>query len=254
MVNTNWGRGIVVNETADLVIGAYLKGFLNGILAIWYVWVFLLAVAFIKFLFRLWELKRLADSGIDDIDKMDGKTFEKYLEALFKKLGYKVERTRYVGDYGADLVVWRNGIKTVIQAKRYKQKVGVKAIQEAVAAKGYYSCKKAMVVTNSFYTKQAIDLAKANDVQLWDRNELVKALLSVKNENVSHPIPIVDTNIETGSYNEVATTTEVEEPAGDTCVICGEVVSEKVKQYCITHSERFGGRIYCFQHQKGVKG
>lgn len=243
-----------MNETADLVVGAYFKGFLNGILAIWYVWVFLLVAAIIKYLIRLWELKRLANSGIDDIDKMDGKTFEKYLEALFKKLGYKVERTRYVGDYGADLVVWRNGTKTVIQAKRYKQKVGVKAIQEAVAAKGYYSCVKAMVVTNSFYTKQAIELAKANDVQLWDRNDLVKALLSVKNENVPEPLPVVDSNIEINSNNEVATTMEVEEIAGDACVICGEVVSEKVKQYCITNSERFGGRIYCFQHQKGVKG
>ncbi|MGI5880275.1 MAG: restriction endonuclease [Syntrophomonadaceae bacterium] len=242
-----------MNETADLVVGAYFKGFLNGILAIWYVWVFLLVAAIIKYLIRLWELKRLANSGIDDIDKMDGKTFEKYLEALFKKLGYKVERTRYVGDYGADLVVWRNGTKTVIQAKRYKQKVGVKAIQEAVAAKGYYSCVKAMVVTNSFYTKQAIELAKANDVQLWDRNDLVKALLSVKNENVPEPLPVVDSNIEINSNNEVATTMEVEEIAGDACVICGEVVSEKVKQYCITHSERFGGRIYCFQHQKEVK-
>lgn len=37
--------------------------------------------------------------GIRDIDNVDGRTFERYLEALFEKPGYKVERTRYVRDY-----------------------------------------------------------------------------------------------------------------------------------------------------------
>ncbi len=114
---------------------------------------------------------------------MSGKTFEKYLEVLFEKLGYRVERTRYIGDYGADLVTAKDGVKTVIQAKRYKGKAGVKAIQEAVAAKGYYDCQKAMVITNSFFTQQAIVLARRNQVELWDRDELVAALLSVKEKS-----------------------------------------------------------------------
>lgn len=232
---------------------AMFKEFMHGLLSVWYMWVFLLVFAIVKLLIRLWEMKRLADSGLNDIDIMDGKTFEKYLEALFKKLGYKVERTRYVGDYGADLVVRKNGIKTVIQAKRYKKNVGVKAIQEAVAAKGYYSCEKAMVVTNSLYTKQAVELARRNDVQLWDRNDLVKALLSVKNENVPDPLPILDSNTDNSAHSEAAIAMEVEELPGNTCVTCGEAVSEKVKQYCLTHSERFGGKIYCFQHQRGIK-
>lgn len=199
-------------------------------------------------------MKRLIASRIDDIDIMDGKAFEKYLEALFKKLGYRVERTRYLGDYGADLVVFKNGVKTVIQAKRYKKNVGVKAIQEAVASKGYYSCEKAMVITNSVYTRQAAELARANKVELWDRNDLVKALLSVKNVNATETMPIVAPNIDNDSYTEAAIAAmESEELPGNNCIVCGEAVSEKVKQYCITHSERFGGKIYCFQHQKGVK-
>lgn len=133
----------------DSFIATFLKIFIKGFLSLWYLWVILLAVIIGKYITRLLELNRLAKSGIDDIDKMDGKTFEKYLEALFLKLGYRVERTRYVGDYEADLVTAKNGVKTIIQAKRYKKKVGVKAVQEAVAAKGYYQCDKAMVVTNS---------------------------------------------------------------------------------------------------------
>lgn len=62
------------------------------------------------------EKRELSKSGIDQIDQMSGQAFEKYLEVLFEKLGYRVERTRYIGDYGADLVTRKDGAKTVIQA------------------------------------------------------------------------------------------------------------------------------------------
>ena len=192
---------------------AMFKGVVHGLLSIWYFWAFLLAFALIKLLLRLWETKRLADSGINEIDIMDGKTFEKYLEVLFRKLGYKVERTRYVGDYGADLVVWKNGIKTVIQAKRYKKNVGVKAIQEAVAAKGYYSCDKAMVVTNSVYTKQATELAREmmfnyGIVMIWSK------LFYQLNGLYLNPCEC-RLKINNGSYSEVAAATESKDLSGN---------------------------------------
>src|SRR5690349_5052834 len=66
-----------------------------------------------KYALRVAEQRRIAASGIDEIDRMDGLTFEKYLETLFSRLGHRVERTRYVGDYGADLVTRKDGVKTV---------------------------------------------------------------------------------------------------------------------------------------------
>lgn len=226
-----------------------LKSFFQGFISAWPIFAIILVPLAGKLLYNLYQMRRLSQSGINDIDKMDGKTFEKYLEVLFKKLGYRVERTRYVGDYGADLVVWKNGIKTVIQAKRYKNKVGVKAIQEAVAAKGYYQCDEAMVVTNSFYTKQAEKLAQANEVKLWNRDDLVRELLSVKNIQEVEP-----STLEASATLETEPQPEHEEIDGqDICVVCGQPVSQKIKQYCLDHSERFEGKIYCFQHQKGVR-
>jgi restriction system protein len=157
------------------------KALLTGLAQMWYVWLILGLVLIGRILFYFLEKQRLAKSGVGEIDKMDGKTFEKYLKVLFEKLGYKVERTKYIGDYGADLVATNKGVKTVIQAKRYKNKVGIKAVQEAVASKGYYNCDKAMVVTNSYFTNQAKTLASRNKVELWDRKILVKNLLQIKN-------------------------------------------------------------------------
>ena len=111
---------------------------------------------------------------------MEGLTFERYLEVLFRNLGYKAERTQASGDFGADLIISKGGIRTIVQAKRYSKNVGVKAIQEVVAAQKIYNGTKAMVVTNSGYTKQAQVLARANNVELWNREHLVTAMLSIQ--------------------------------------------------------------------------
>lgn len=121
--------------------------------------------------------KKLRQSGIEDIDKMDGIQFEHYLSTLFKQQGYKVEVTQATGDYGADLLLKKEDVKIVVQAKRYAKKVGIKAIQEISASKLHYDATDSWVVTNNYYTKAAIELAASNKVKLIDRNSLVELIL-----------------------------------------------------------------------------
>lgn len=82
--------------------------------------------------------QRLRRSGMLEVDKMPSKVFEEYLQVLLKKRGYKVAITSTTGDYGADLILTTTDKKIVVQAKRYKKKVGLKAVQEIVSAKNYY--------------------------------------------------------------------------------------------------------------------
>jgi restriction system protein len=149
------------------------------LLGLWPLWLILGAVVGLPLFQRLYEARRLSRSGIREIDRMDGKRFEEYLEFLFRKLDYRVQRTPYLGDYGADLVIEKEGLRTVIQAKRSRHRVGIKAVQEAAAAQGYYGCTAAMVVTNSAFTPAAVRLARANGVLLGDREWLIGAMLSV---------------------------------------------------------------------------
>lgn len=133
-----------------------------------------------KFLFfKLKEKKyqrKLSQSGIRDIDQMDGLQFEMYLKALFSELGYKTKVTTGSHDFGADLLLKRNGEKIVMQAKRYKYKsnVSLDAVQQIFTAKAYYHADQAWIITNSVYTKSANTLAKACDVTLLDRYKLVE--------------------------------------------------------------------------------
>ena len=45
----------------------------------------------------------------------------------------------------------------------------IEAVQQISAAKEYYKADKCAVATNRYFTKAAKTLAKANNVDLWDR-------------------------------------------------------------------------------------
>lgn len=126
-------------------------------------------------------LKRMRESNIEDIDIMGGVEFENYLYTLFSDMGYRVETTKASGDYGADLILKRGGEKIVIQAKRYSKKVGVNAIREAYTAKTYYRCTQSWVVTNNYFTRNAIELARETNVVLIDRELLMDFIIENKN-------------------------------------------------------------------------
>lgn len=125
--------------------------------------------------------KKYLNCGIHEIDKMEGIEFEQYLKAHFQKLGYHVTTTKTTGDYGADLLLKKGKEVTVVQAKRYQSKIGIKAVQEVIGARGYYHASRGLVVTNSYFTKNAFQLAKANQIELWDRNKLIEVMI-ISNE------------------------------------------------------------------------
>ena len=139
-----------------------------------YVIILFIAVEIIFHKYKSWRNKRFYNANISTIDKMSGEEFEEFLELHFKKEKFKVHLTPKTGDYGADLVVKKNKEKIVIQAKRWNQNVGVEAIQQVVASIKYYNADRGMVITNSKFTENAINLAKANNITLIDRNYILK--------------------------------------------------------------------------------
>lgn len=164
---------------------------------------------------------------------MGGTAFEIYLMTLFRRLGYRAEHTGRRGDFGADLIVTKDGRRTVVQAKRLSKRVGLDAVREVSAAKSYYGCDSALVVSNQAFTPQARELAAATGVQLWGREELISRVLSAPTaeEALSHAAA----------------------PGVATCGTCGVEVSEKVRDYCLAHAARFGDRVFCFEHQRSPR-
>lgn len=108
-----------------------------------------------------------------DYDDMDGWEFEEYVGELLVRDGYiHVEVTRGSGDQGVDVLAERDGVSYAIQCKHYQAKISNKAVQEAYAGAEFYGCDVPVVVTNSYFTPSAEELADEIGVELWDREEL----------------------------------------------------------------------------------
>lgn len=119
-------------------------------------------------------------SALEKIDTCEGHEFEYIVADLLKYNNFKnIEVTKGSGDYGADIIATLNDEKYAIQCKRYDGKVGSAPIGEVLRAMNKYNCAKGIVITNNFYTKQAIEEGKINKVLLWDRDNLIKL---IKNE------------------------------------------------------------------------
>lgn len=138
------------------------------------------AVVLLLVFFRAAGKHRLA-SSLKEIDAMDGHEFERFLGRLFSRMGYRAQVVGASGsDFGADLIIEKDGVPIAVQAKNYDSgKVGNDAVQQVIAGTTYYDCKAALVVTNSFYTKAAVEQARkcaVFPVTLWNRRDLEKVL------------------------------------------------------------------------------
>lgn len=103
--------------------------------------------------------------------KRKGDRYEHHVAWKMRFRGYFFVRVvGHSSDYGCDVIArcFPFG-KIVVQCKNYKGKVGVQAVQEIYAAKRYYHATRAAVATNSTFTKNAVKLANACNVMLYEK-------------------------------------------------------------------------------------
>lgn len=83
--------------------------------------------------------------------------------------GFKgIRLTPHSSDYGADILCFDlHGNSCAVQCKFSSSKVGYKAVEETLAGARYYKCRRAMLVSNQGFTKNAIQGANALGVELY---------------------------------------------------------------------------------------
>ena len=107
-----------------------------------------------------------------ELDQLTGVEFEEFLAGLFRAQGYAAELTPTSGDYGADLILSKDGRRIAVQAKRYMGSVGVQAVQEALSGQAYYKCHTAWVITTGAFTTNALELAQKSGVKMIGRSDI----------------------------------------------------------------------------------
>lgn len=137
-----------------------------------------LVVTLLALLGWLWWYKRQGSRHLYEaytlanIDSMSGLEFERYLADLLRRRGYTSIRLTEKYDLGIDIIAQKDGITWGIQAKRYSGLVKAAAIRQAYTALARYKCDRAMVISNSTYSRPARLLAQDTKSVLVDREEL----------------------------------------------------------------------------------
>lgn len=121
-----------------------------------------------------------------DFDSMSGIEFEHFFANILKDNGYSnVRTTKKSGDHGIDILAQKNGCNYAIQCKCYSGKVGNKAVQEVYAGKTIYNADVGSVLTNSYFTKQAIEEASVLGIELWDRKTLLDFIKTANKDPIT---------------------------------------------------------------------
>lgn len=118
-----------------------------------------------------WQ-QRFGAAKAAELDQLSGLEFEEFLAGLFRAQGYAAELTPTSGDYGADLILSKDGQRIAVQAKRYVGSVGVQAVQEALSGQAYYQCHTAWVISTGVFTTNAMELAEKSGVRMIGRSDL----------------------------------------------------------------------------------
>ena len=125
--------------------------------------------------YRRLRAKRIFEAyTIANFDAMDGLKFEQYLAELLRRRGFTGVRLTERYDLGIDIIARKDGVTWGVQAKRYNGLVKAAAIRQAYTALARYKCNRAMVISNSTYSRPAKLLAQDTNSILIDREELSK--------------------------------------------------------------------------------
>lgn len=137
----------------------------------------LIAIFYIvRLIARMYQFARrmITNHRLSDVDTMDGLVFEKYVANLLKQQGYSNISLTEQYDYGVDIIATKDGICWGIQVKRYSGLVKAEAVRQVVTGLRVYGCDRAIVITNSVFSRVARQLADSNDCVLIDRSGLAR--------------------------------------------------------------------------------
>ena len=108
------------------------------------------------------------------------KEFEALITNLFEKMGLETRLTQPSRDGGVDCVAYDSrpifGGKVVIQAKRYKNTVGVSAVRDLFGTMQNEGATKGILVTTSGYGQASHEFANGKPLELIDGGNLLYLL------------------------------------------------------------------------------
>ncbi|MCK4823525.1 restriction endonuclease [bacterium] len=131
------------------------------------------------------ELKRYFSKHPEHLYDLSPRKFEELIASILEDLGFDVELTQATRDGGSDIIAYiRNAVceyLTLIECKKYAadRKVGVGVIREVSGVHHLKRASKSLIITTSFFSKDAIKeaLSMEHQLQLKDYEDIKNWLM-----------------------------------------------------------------------------
>ena len=166
-------------------------------------------------------------SGIESIRDMSWQDFELLVGEAFRRKGFEVKENGGGGaDGGIDLVLTKNGKKSIVQCKRWKTfSISVPLIRELYGVMTSERANDCIFVSSGNYTAEARLFAEDKPIWLIDGSELLEMVAGVQVQaNTIKPSP----------YKQpVATNPE--------CPLCGSVMIKRTARKGVNSGSNFWG-------------
>jgi restriction system protein len=114
---------------------------------------------------------------------LDPYDFERYVAALFRSKGYRVQLRGRSGDAGVDLMLTqRGGKRAIVQCKRYRRPIGPDIVRELYGTLIHERVSHAFLVTTADISDSAREWAQGKPITLVDGDSLalIAAVLDEK--------------------------------------------------------------------------
>lgn len=103
----------------------------------------------------------------------DPRKFEEMIADTYQRMGYETRLTTKGPDQGIDVIAQNRHEKIVIQAKCWQNKVSNTDVLKTVGAREMAKADKAIVITNSEFTRSAYDVQQSTSgLELIDKEQL----------------------------------------------------------------------------------
>ncbi|MBA3928023.1 MAG: restriction endonuclease [Xanthomonas sp.] len=186
-------------------------------------WVFLglCVMAAVASFFRARHKRRLLDTraGLDSISALGWRDFERLVGEAFRRRGYTVEETGLGGaDGGVDLIVRRDGRRTLVQCKQWRrEKVPVNVVREMYGLLTHHRADAAHIAALGGFTADAAAFAEGKPIELIDGAALLRMIREVQAQSA-----VALTRLP--SVESVASRDIAHDPAAPNCPTCEAVM------------------------------
>lgn len=106
--------------------------------------------------------------------KLSGSDFERQLADLYRRVGYSAAVTAGSGDQGVDIVLTRNGKRTIVQCKEHSKPVGPAVARELYGSLVASDADSAILACTSGFTIGVFDFVRNKPIELVDVETIVR--------------------------------------------------------------------------------